>query len=155
MFNEGCDYQMVTALRGDFIGNMSWFQAVVGGREWVLRHTSALECLGLFVGYLNERQIEVYAKESGEYENISYEIVDSFDKLGIIEFDNVRSTCVNQTINDMLCNFDNIDEQALVEALATYYYLHDDSFEGLVIETENQDIFDSIRDWATDYYNED
>jgi len=145
---------MVTALRGDYIGNRSWFQAVIGDREWVLRHTSALECLGLFVGYLNERQIEVYAKEPCEYENVDYRIVDSYDNLSTVAFNNIRSTCVNQTINDMLSDFDNIDEQALVEALATYYYLHNDSFEGLVIELENQDGFDSIKDWAIDYYNE-
>ena len=145
---------MVTALRGDYIGNRSWFQAVAGGREWVLRNTSALEYLGLFVGYLNERQIEVYAKEFGEYENIDYRIVETFDNLSTVDFNNVRSTCVNQTINDMLSDFDNIDEQALVEALATYYYLHNDSFDGLEIEPENQDVFDSIKGWAIDYYNE-
>jgi len=145
---------MVTALRGDYIGNRSWFQAVTGGRDWVLRHTSALECLGLFVGYLNEQLIEVYAKEPCEYENVDYRIVDTFENLSIVVHNNIHSTCVNQTINDMLSDFDNIDEQALVEALATYYYLHNDSFDCLVIEPENQDVFDSIKDWAIDYYNE-
>jgi hypothetical protein len=146
---------VVTALRSDYIGNRSWFQAVTGGKELVLCRVSALECLGLFVGYLNEEQIEVYAMKPGEYENINYRIVDSFDNLSIVSYNDVRSTCVNQTINDMLSDFDNVDEQALVEALATYYYLHNDSFDGLVVELENQDIFDSIKDWAIDYYNED
>lgn len=146
---------MVTALRGDYIGNRSWFQAVTRGKDWVLCRTSALECLGLFVGYLNERQIEVYAEEPGEYENIDYRIVESLDNLNIVSFNDVRTTSVNQTINDMLSDFDNIDEQALVEALATYYYLHNDSFDGLVIEPRNQSVFDSIKNWAIDYYNED
>lgn len=146
---------MVTALRGDYIGNRSWFQAVISDRDWVLCRTSALECLGLFVGYLNERQIEVYAKEPGEYENIDYRIVDSFDNINIVSINDVCTTSVNQTINDMLNDFGNIDEQALVEALATYYYLHNDSFDGLVIEPRNQSVFDSIKDWAINYYNED
>ena len=62
---------MVTAMRGDFYGNRSWLQAVAGGRDWVLCHTSALECLELFVGYLNEKRVDVYAKQPGEYENIN------------------------------------------------------------------------------------
>jgi len=146
---------MTTATSGDYIGNKLWLQAVAGGRDWVLCHTSALECLELFVGYLNEKRIDVYAKESGEYENVNYRIVDSFDGLSIISFRDVRYTSVNQTINDMLSDFDNIDEPSLVEALATYYYTHNDSFEGLEIQPENQVVFDSIKDWAIEYYNED
>jgi len=146
---------MISVTSGDFRGNKLWLQAVAGGRDWVLCHTSALECLELFVGYLNEKQIDVYAKEPGEYENINYRIVDSFDDIGIVHFRNMRYTSVNQTVNDMLSDFDNIDEQSLVEALATYYYRHDDSFDGLEIDFKNQAAFDSISDWAIEYYNED
>ena len=145
---------MVSATRSNYLGNRSWLQAVAGGREWVLCRTSALECLELFVGYLNEKRIEVYTKEPGEYENITYRIVDSFDGLGVVRFRDMRCTSVNQTINDMLSDFDNIDEQSLVAALATYYYLHGDSFDGLLIEPKNQAVFDSIKDWAIEYYSE-
>ena len=146
---------MTTATSGVFLGNKLWLQAVAGGRDWVLCHTSALECLELFVGYLNESRIDVYAKEHGEYENINYRIVDSFEGLSIVTYRDMRYTSVNQTINDMLSDFDNIDEQPLVEALATYYYTHDDSFDGLEIHPDNQAVFDSIKDWAIEYYNED
>jgi len=146
---------MTTASSGDFLGNKLWLQAVAGGRDWVLCHTSALECLELFIGYLNETRIDVYAKEPSEYENVNYRIVDSFDGLSIVSFRDVRYTSVNQTINDMLSDYNNIDEPALVEALATYYYTHKDSFDGLEIHPENQAVFDSIKDWAIEYYNED
>jgi len=145
---------MISVTRGNFHGNRSWFRAVAEGKDWVLCHTSALECLELFVGYLYEKRIEVYAKEPGEYDNINYRIVDSFDSLGITNYMGVRCTNVNQTINDMLREFDNIDEQSLVETLATYYYLHGDSFDGLEIDVQNQAVFDSIRDWAIEYYDE-
>jgi hypothetical protein len=107
------------------------------------------------VGYLNERQIDVYAKESDGQENINYRIVDSFDGLNVVSLSDVRCTSVNQTINDMLSDFDNVDEQSLVEALATYYYRHGDSFDGLLIKPENQAAFDVIKNWAIEYYNED
>jgi len=127
----------------------------VGGKDLVLRHTSALECLEMFVGYMNERLIEVYAKEPGEYENIDYHIVDSFDSLDIVQFGDVKCTSFNQTINDMLEDFENIDEKSLAEGLALYYNSHGDSFDGLVIAPHNQAAFESMRDWAIEYYNED
>ena len=145
---------MVTQTSGYYRGNKLWLQAVAGGREWILCHTSALECLELFAGYLNERHIDVYAKEPGEYENVNYRIVDTFDDLGITRFRNLRYTSVNQTINDMLADFDNIDEQSLVEALSTYYHNHGDTFDGLEIRPENLAVFDSIKDWAIEFYTE-
>ena len=146
---------MTTATNGDFRGNKLWLQSVASGQDWVLCHTSALECLELFVGYLNESRIDVYAKEAGEYENVNYRIVDSFEGLSTINYRDVYYTSTNQTINDMLSDFDNIDEPSLVEALATYYYTHNDSFSGLDIRPENQAAFDSIKEWAIEYYNED
>jgi hypothetical protein len=145
---------MITQTSGNFRGNKLWLQAVAGGRDWVLCHTSALECLELFTGYLNEKQIDVYAKEPGEYENINYRVVDSFDNLSITSFRNVRYTSINQTINDMLADFDNTDEQSLVEALSTYYHRHGESFDGLDIKPGNQAAFDAVRDWAIEYYSE-
>jgi hypothetical protein len=145
---------MISVTSGSFHGNKLWLQAVAGGRDWVLCHTSALECLELFSGYLNEKQIDVYAKELGEYENINYRIMNSFDNLGIVSFRNMRYTSVNQTVNDMLEDFDNIDEQSLIEALSTYYHRHGESFDGLLIEPKNRAVFDSVKDWATEYYNE-
>jgi len=53
----------------------------------------------------------------------------------------------------MLADFDNIDEQALIEGLAGYYYANGESFDGLSINPENMDRFDSIKDWAMDYFN--
>ena len=145
---------MVSATSGEFISNRAWLQAVAGGRDWILCHTSALEYLQLFVGYLNEKHIEVYAKEPGEFENISYRIVDSFGGIETVELRGVRCTSENQTINDMLADFDNIDEQSLVEGLSTYYYTHGESFDGLLIEPKNQAAFDSIKDWAIEYYDQ-
>ena len=146
---------MTTKSSGDFRGNKLWLHSVAGGRDWVLCHTSALECLELFAGYLNESRIDVYAREPGEYENVNYRIVDSFNGIDTVNYHDLRYTTVNQTINDMLSDFDSIDEPSLVEALATYYYTHNDSFSGLEIQPENQAVFDSIKDWAIEYYNED
>jgi hypothetical protein len=55
----------------------------------------------------------------------------------------------------MLRDIDHIDEQPLVEALATYYYRNGNSFDGLVIEPGNHNVFNTVRDWAINYYDED
>ena len=145
---------MNTASSGGFLGTKLWLQAVARGRDWILCHTSALEYLQLFIGYLNETQIYVYAKEAGEYKNVDYKIVDTFDNIDYVCSGGVLYTSLNQTVNDMLADFDNIDEQSLIEGLSTYYYNSNESFEGLIIRPENQAVFDSIKDWAIEYYDE-
>jgi hypothetical protein len=145
----------MTSLTSDmFLTNRSWHRAVVGGQEMILRHTSALEYLELFGGYMREKNIEVYAKKLGEYENITYHVVDSFDGIDYVRFGDVLCTSVNQTINDMLNDFDSIDEQSLVEALSRYYYTNGASFDGLTINPENMEQFAAIKDWAVEYYIE-
>jgi hypothetical protein len=131
---------------------MSWLMEVAKGQDWVFCHTSALECLDLFIGYLNEDQVDVYAKEKGEFENVNYYIVDTFDHLEIETFRNIRYTSAIQTFNDMLADYDNIDSQSFIEALSEYYYNHNESFSGLLIEEKNLGVFDSVKDWAIEYH---
>ena len=145
---------MVSSTRNNFLTARAWHGAVVGGKELILRRTSALEFLELFNGYVYGKQIDVYAKRRGEYENINYHIVDTFDNIEYTRFGDVLCTSVNQTFNDMLDDFDNIDEQALVEGLSGYYFSNGESFDGLVIKPENMEKFDSIKDWAVSYYDE-
>jgi hypothetical protein len=145
---------MISATRNEFLTYRDWHQAVIGGEDVILRHTSALEHLELFNGYMHEKTIDVYAKQPGRYENINYHIVDTFDGIDTIRFDDVLCTTVSQTFNDMLADFDNIDEQSLIEGLAGYYYSHGESFGGLSIKPENMERFNSIKDWAIEYYDE-
>jgi len=144
---------MASLSSDDFLTNRAWHRAVVGGRDLILRCTSALEFLELFGGYMHENRIDVYAKQPVESENIDCCLVDSFDGLDYLQFGNVLCTSINQTFNDMLCDFDNTDEQSLVEGLSRYYYTHGMSFSGLSIQPENIECFNSIKDWAIEYYD--
>jgi hypothetical protein len=144
---------MISATSNEFLTNRAWHRAVLSGEDVILRHTSALEHLELFLGYMREKTIDVYAKRPGKYENINYHIVDTFDDIDTVRFGDVLCTSESQTFNDMLANFDNIDEQALIEGLAGYYYSHGESFDGLLIKPENMERFNSIKDWAVDYHN--
>ena len=145
---------MTVLTSNDFLTTRAWHRAVVGGKDMILRSTSALEFLELFGGYMREKKIDVYAKRREGYENIDYYIVDSYDGIDYSRFGDVLCTSVNQTFNDMLFDYSNVDEQSLVEGLSRYYYTHGTSFGGLIIKPENMDYFNSIKDWAIEYYNE-
>jgi len=144
---------MTSVTSNAFLTNRAWHRAVVGGNDVILRHTSALEHLELFFGYMNEKTIDVYARKPGPFENVNYHVVDTFDGIDTVRVGNVLCTSPSQTFNDMLADFDNIDEQALIEGLAGYYYSHGESFDGLSIKPENIARFNAIKDWAIEYYN--
>ena len=146
---------MLVKTRGNYTSNREWFNSVLGGMDVVLCHTSALECLGQFPGYVNENQIDVYATTREPYENINWFLVDGFDDIEIVNIAGLRCTSLNQTVNDMLRDYNVIDEQSLVQALAGFYYRNGGSFDGLRIAPEYTDRFDSIKDWVVEYYNYD
>jgi hypothetical protein len=107
--------------RGGYTSNREWFRDVLQGKDVVLCHTSALECLGQFPGYVNENQIDVYSTVREPYENINWYAVNGFDGMEIVNIAGLRCTSLNQTVNDMLRDYDVIDEQSLAQALANYY----------------------------------
>ena len=150
---------MQTVTRNDFLTHRAWFRAVIEGKELVLRHTSALECLGLFVGYLHEKSIDAYAKEEGTHANINYHIVDTFDDIDVVRVGDLLCTSANQTFNDMLSKYgtaeeNTIDEQSLLEGLSKYYFSNNESFDDLHISPENVPHFDRLKEWAIEYYDE-
>ncbi|MCL2053171.1 MAG: hypothetical protein FWG90_01855 [Oscillospiraceae bacterium] len=153
MYKDG-ELDMVTKTSNEYLTNRAWFRDTVGGSDVILCYTSALECLELFSGYLKGKDIDVYAKKQGAFDNINYRILETYDGIDVVKYGNVRCTSVNQTINDMLSDFDNIDEQSLVEGLSMYYHTHNESFDGLHIKPENTEKFNAIKDWAIEYYDD-
>ena len=145
---------MISKTRSDYISNRAWFRDILANQDVILCHISALECLELFDGYVNEKTIDVYARERGIYENINYRVVDTFDGIEIVSIGNLRCTSFSQTLNDMFKEFDTTDMQALVEALGEYYHTHNMSFDGIVISSENIERFNHIKDWAIEYFDE-
>jgi hypothetical protein len=138
----------------NFQTNRDWHEAVVSGTYVILRRTSALEFLQLFGGYFGEKEIDVYALNKGIYSNVNYHIVKSFDGIDYFRLNGVLCTTPNFTFNDMLANYDEVDEQALMEGLARYYFSHEESFAGLEIKPENLALFNKIKAWAAEYYDE-
>ena len=143
---------MLINSRSQYTSNREWFRSILLGKDFVLCHTSALECLGHFPGYLNEDQIDVYATVREPYENVNQYVVDSFEGLDIVRIGELRCTSLNQTVNDMFRDYDVIDEQSLVQALADYYYDNAESFSGLRIAPQYAERLNAIKEWATEFY---
>ena len=139
-------------ISSDYTSNRAWLRDVVGNQPMILRSVSALEYLQLFVGYFSENKVEVYALEESSEENIRCYIIEDLEAIEYIRFENVLCSSPSQAVNDMLSDFENSDETALVEALSKYYYSHEESFSGLNIKKENQKQFEELKDWAINYF---
>ena len=145
---------MISATRNEFLTTRAWHGAVVGGKDMILRRTSALEYLQLFGGYMREKKIDVYAKQRGEYDNINYHVVNTFDGIDFVRFGDVLCSSANQTFNEMLGDYDNVDELSLIQGLSGYYFSNGESFNRLMINPENMERFNTIKGWAIEYYDE-
>lgn len=143
---------MQTKTSDEYISNRAWLRDIINGDELILCGVSALEYLQLFVGYVNEKNIDVYATKRGIYDNVNYHIVDTFDGIDFVRYGNLLCTSLNQTINDMLEDYNNTDELALTEALSNYYYSNGESFDSLRIKPENVNRFETIKNSAIEYY---
>ena len=144
---------MVTKTSGNYRTNRAWLRDVLAGEDVVLCQASALIYLQFFVGHANGKEIDVYAKKKGQYANVNYRILDDFSELDVVSVGGLACTSFSQTINDMLEDFHNTDEQALLEALGSYYHSNNNSFKGLEIKPKNMDCFNSIENDAIDYYD--
>lgn len=126
----------------------------IGGENVIVCGVSALECLNLFSGYFESDTIDVYSLSEGTNKAISYHVVDSFAEIETTSCGSLMCTSANQTFNDLLSDYEDADEIALLEALSNYYHLHGQTFEGLEISSDNISIFNSIKQSAVEYHCE-
>jgi len=143
---------MTTKTRGCYLSNKEWLTSSIH-ENVILCGVSALEYMDMFTGFLDETLIDVFATQKGNYDNINYIIVDTFDGVDYFVDGNIKCATFEYTINEMLNDLRNADYMALAEALSNYYTMHNDSFEGLNINPENIDNFNSVKEDAIHYYD--
>lgn len=138
---------METMQSDDFLSNRAWLRNALSSEKVVLRGISALEYLQLFPGYFREKNIEVYALSEGQYSNVKYCLVDSFDEIDFFDDGFLLCATLEQVIKDYIKDYDTADTHVLVEALANYYCYNNDSFDNLIVDTD-QDLFNEVKEWA-------
>jgi len=125
----------------------------IGDQDLIVRGVTALELMDMFTGYVNESPIEVYSKTDKLNNIFDYRVTSSFNHIDHQEVRGIRCTTFNQTINDMLDEFDTTDEAALAEALAKYYEAHG-NFDSITINPKHEKTFQNMKEWAMEYYME-
>jgi len=123
----------------------------VEGKDVILRGVSALEYMEMFVGYMADTSVEVYAKDNNAAESFDFRIVECFETIDYFQDGHIRCATFNQVVNDMLSEFETMDEAALAEALSEYYE-EQGSFEGLIVAPEHMVHFNEMMDWAREYH---
>jgi hypothetical protein len=120
-------------------------------KDVILRSTSALIQLELFIGYMHEIPFQVYSKVELGYENVNCIIVDDFDGIDYEMIYGVKCTTANQTFNDMFSRLyapdSDEDLLALTDGLAEYWHNHNCSYDGLIIDPSNLPKFNEVKDW--------
>ena len=75
-------------------------------------------------------------------------------EFSIVNKNGILYTDFSRTISDALANESILDMQGITEALSKYYYLHDESFNGLSVSPEYQERFEELAREAIEYYDD-
>lgn len=94
--------------------------------KFVLCGSSALEFMGLFVGYINASAVYVYQiSDTDKAVPKEYTVIPIPErKIEYVEENGIKYTTFEQTVNDMLSDSRLEDPQALMEALNDYLYTY-------------------------------
>lgn len=126
----------------------------------VLAYETAADYLGMSEG-CDSMEISVFATVYNEELDgigrkkslrIRQIIVPSFDEIDYVDWHGLHCTTPQQTIIDLLEQ--DGDNQVIQESLATYYFSHGESFDGLKIPEHLNALFEKYSDWAIHYYDE-
>ena len=141
----------MSSLRIADFSNHARISRQVAGKNVILRGVSALEYMGLFVGYVKAGAIEIYAEVDMSSEGFDSRVVENLNQIDYFDDGLVLCSTLNQVVNDMLSEFETMDDVALAESLA-YHYEKQGSFESLNILPQYSSRFEEMKDWAREYY---
>ena len=141
--------------RTDYIGALSWLRAVSEciGTDVVFALDEALMVQNLFGGRSDEYIIWVYGDDELTKFNGIVVLGNSISPLCVKERNGLKYTEFNRTLSDAFSNEDILDMQGITEALSNYYYSHNESFDGIIVEPRFQKRFEELARDAIDYYN--
>lgn len=94
----------------------------------------------------------VYSLQELNITGVDCSLIESYSNLEMVELDGIRCTSARQTIWDLL-RYDR-DQQVIVEAIADWYFKHNESFDDLNIPADLQEIFNSFVDDAIHYFDD-
>ena len=118
----------------------------------VLAYDTAAEYRGLSNGFLTHDPAQIFVMVPLNIKDTEEFLVPTFRYIAYEKKGGLYCTTVNQTINDLL-RADG-DNQVIQEALANYYDMYGESFDGLTIDADLIPRFNRYKEWALEYYTE-
>ena len=106
---------------------------------------SALTLHGLFSGWVPCNRAWIYSREPVKDDFFTVYCRDDLDFVATTFVGGVKCTTVDQTFNDMLRYYDEVDDSPLIEALNSYYFLSGQTFKNLKIETQYNELFEELQ----------
>lgn len=94
----------------------------------------------------------VYSTKELNIPGVECKVVPSYDGLDTVELDGLTCTSPNQTIIDLL-RYDR-DSQVTIEAIADWYFTHNESYDGLKIPDDIKAEFDDYAEDAIHYFDD-
>lgn len=85
-------------------------------------------------------------------EGVVCEIVDSYDRLDVVEIDGLRCTSETQTMWDLLRN--DRDPQVIIECIADWYFKHGESYSDLDVPDDISELFWDYAEDAKYYFDD-
>lgn len=118
------------------------------GYDCVLAFETASDYLGTNkMAY--KPSLDVYSLRELNIDGVNCTVLDSYDNLEVIDRVGLRCTSERQTIIDLL-RYDR-DPQVTIEAIADWYFNHNESYNGLEIPEDIQELFKSYAEDAIHY----
>ena len=142
--------------RSEYIGALSWLKAIQDriGEPVVFALDEALMCQGNFEGRSDEYLVWVYGSDAVKRFNGVVVLGNNISAYNTLNRNGIMYTDFNRTLSDALANELILDMQGITEALSKYYYLHDESFNGLFVSPQYQERFEELAREAMEYYDD-
>jgi len=154
-YNDDLFKGLLLPLSSEYKTASRWLTAVADilGRDVVFALDDALMLEQMYLGKIEENLIYIYGNEElSKYRGVVV-IGTSINEIDVAETSGIKHTSFNRTLNDSLANERILDMQGITEALSKYYFTHSESFEGLSLCPEYQDMFNTLADDAINYYS--
>ena len=116
---------------------------------------TAADYMGLSCGLVEPWYFRVFSESPIEGSKLTVEVLPGcFASKEVVEYFGLICTSEEQTLLDML-EYDDVDIQPMLEALARYYFTHGESFDALVSQMSDKQraVFKEWRQDAIEYYN--
>ena len=141
--------------RRDYVGVVTWLQAVQNclGEKVVFALDESWMCQEMFLGRHLQRAVWLYGSRSLlRYDGVII-VGTEISPSDVQERHGLYFTTINRTIMDAI-DFEYIlDMQGTLEALADYYFTHQESFDGISLPPEYIGSFNRLAKEAIEYYD--